>query len=1459
MADVDLAGNVPLVLLPVRVEVRSTPDQAALRVRIFPDTIHTESLDEGLSDRERAAGVKYWEAVWSDVHATEPWLALLKSVGARRAPWVAQALRPTNLAARPADAPLFPAVSPRSTRPAVARTLPDRFFVRVEQDGADPVTTEGAEIPDELPVGLADRSELTALTIDGMDLPPVDESLRWLVDYAEAQRVGMAVTVALPLPGHTVRRLVVYGVRGALDPAQGAARLERLLRSHRFTDGAEFVAQGTPTNNTESARTDWSRRTPPGPPDLAGDSAPGAGANATVTAAALGVDPALLATLPRAHDGEQSRAAAFHTALWTTTWGDAIEHLTRGGRANGDERLSSAGLDAVRDHWVEFVRGRGPLPVLRLGRQPYGVLPVVATNGSWRPLRGGFVENRLVPFLDQQVRWMWREATAAVATVMNRPLDEALPEILGTDAALIGLRVRTALTPDSVFETAAALTLPDLGPHAAQKQVRNTLDVLAGVEIGPLDDAVSLGKKTRSLALPLVHETDTAFVAGLLEPEPAPMPHRSVLQVLLAHAAEVERHHRGSLAPPEMHGRLREATDGAHADFDRGLVFGALDAVFEAQAFDDPIVAEAAEHLTERLGRLDMHALADRHPIPALAPATIIEQVAGREPSFDRLRSDLGIQLIGEIFHVARRAAAFRAALETISTISEPDERRLLLAETLDCCSHRLDAWITSAASLRLRDLRVSGARGTFLGAYGWLDNIELRTPTPAGQIEEAEVLHDGADGGYIHAPGLTQAATAGVLRSGRLTHRRGDPNDSALDIDLSSTRVRDAIALLDGMRRGQTLGALLGYRLERRLHERSGGPLELDRFIYVLRTLAPLRGGKLTEPGVAVQESLAASDVVDGLVLREIPWATVLDKLNRGPEDLPHYIPAGSWRPPEPDEADAVQAAIEELKRTLDAVADLLLAESVHQVVTGNPARAAAALDALGAGEAVPPEPDVVRTPRTGTSIQHRVAILVPEPPPAATPGWDTGAPRARAEPRLEVWAQGALGDPAFITVAVDRPETLADAGLAALDVLYDADGDAASTSSLGARLRGRLGLGPEADLSPLARTWELAGMLRSLLATGRALDGADVGLPTQDDAVGRVPNGAEILARAAAAVDALAAAADSVLGPDVTALAPFGIPAPVVSDTLPLSEAEQGAAREALVAQARGRVTAAQLLLARTAPPPPAEPLAPRVVAELAAQVLAAVFGAGFVAVPVLSAPPPGEADPWADAVGPSGVRARPGADIRPWLARAGTLRAATGAYGETLLVREAVGGRPLLRVVQTPAGGYGTWAGREFPDSRPPLVPLAAMVAEVTGDPEPDLAGAVAGVVLDEWSEVVPQQLKRGDPANPEFVNVTTTGVALNANAPGARPPQAILVALSPDGGAWTGERLVAVLDETRVLAQMRCVTLEQVPFVARYLPALYFRDWSLQGEPAIDWNVVSSVYDQDSVTKFLQVEQ
>src|SRR5204863_8483255 len=104
---------------------------------------------------------------------------------------------------------------------------------------------------------------------------------------------------------------------------------------------------------------------------------------------------------------------------------------------------------------------------------------------------------------------------------------------------------------------------------------------------------------------------------------------------------------------------------------------------------------------------------------------------------------------------------------------------------------------------------------------------------------------------------------------SAYLTHNPDAGGTSAFAIDLSSARVRKGLALLDGVRSGQPLGALLGYRLERLLHESERG---LGRFVLSLRTLAPLAGGKLTDraeaPPQQAREAVSAVNVVDGVAL---------------------------------------------------------------------------------------------------------------------------------------------------------------------------------------------------------------------------------------------------------------------------------------------------------------------------------------------------------------------------------------------------------------------------------------------------------------------------------------------------------------------------------------------------------------------------------------------------------------
>ncbi len=209
---------------------------------------------------------------------------------------------------------------------------------------------------------------------------------------------------------------------------------------------------------------------------------------------------------------------------------------------------------------------------------------------------------------------------------------------------------------------------------------------------------------------------------------------------------------------------------------------------------------------------------------------------------------------------------------------------------------------------------------------------------------------------------------------------------------------MRSAAALADGVRAGQSMAALLGYQFERGLHEGHPG-LELDRFIGPFRDRFPLLSGRLTEIAQGTNADLVeARNVVDGLALVE---ATSSQAYPYGIPGLP-----GPFTP----EAVAVQTEIVHLNDALDAVADLLTSESVHQAVHGNLARTQGAQQAL-TSPAPPPEPEILRTPRTGRVLTFRVALALDA---AAVSGWTaTLSPRARANPQLNHWLAQHLPEP--------------------------------------------------------------------------------------------------------------------------------------------------------------------------------------------------------------------------------------------------------------------------------------------------------------------------------------------------------------------------------------------------------------------------------------------------------------
>ena len=90
----------------------------------------------------------------------------------------------------------------------------------------------------------------------------------------------------------------------------------------------------------------------------------------------------------------------------------------------------------------------------------------------------------------------------------------------------------------------------------------------------------------------------------------------------------------------------------------------------------------------------------------------------------------------------------------------------------------------------------------------------------------------------------------------------------------------------------------------------------------------------------------------------------------------------------PNSEEFTHLDTQLQALDEMVDAVSDVMVAESVYHVVQGNPLRAGATLDAIATGEMPPPELEVVRTPRTGIGLTHRMLVLFSMSPDMAASG---------------------------------------------------------------------------------------------------------------------------------------------------------------------------------------------------------------------------------------------------------------------------------------------------------------------------------------------------------------------------------------------------------------------------------------------------------------------------------------
>ena len=697
----------------------------------------------------------------------------------------------------------------------------------------------------------------------------------------------------------------------------------------------------------------------------------------------------------------------------------------------------------------------------------------------------------------------------------------------------------------------------------------------------------------------------------------------------------------------------------------------------------------------------------------------------------------------------------------------DPGTLEWLLRETLGLGAHRLDAWATSLARERLDRLRTARPQGIQVGAFGWVTGLEPTTETRTSA-------------GFIHAPSMAHATTAALLRAGWEAHGSNDAASPAA-IDLRSDRVRTASWLLEGVRQGQPLGNLLGYRFERNLHDRSA-----DADITIVRAAV-----------------LAADDRANARPDTPVDGIALLD-LWRG---------EGLHQP-----SDAVVQALEDLEAAFDAVGDVGLFEAVHQLAAGNGARATAMLDALSTGTIAPPELRAPRTPRSATSVSHRVLVLLDPAAPAPGAGWEKGV-RDSVAPALEAWVASLLPAPSavhFSATGTAGPAalTLQSLKLAALDAIYAVGSDPTIASpALCTLAAGAMSSATAVTVDPadapagavsLADFGVLALEIRRILEGLRPADARDLRPAAQagdpDVDLGPSLDAADGLLRL---LDSHSDGLDD--GIDDPNLA---LQVAEVGYWARIGVSNGGAPADVAAATALQELVAARLATC-TAISVDSTDRAPGLEARLGA-----LFGRRL---PLLGrftiAGMPADPDTGA-AAGPVVDLGGPPADATPeavdeWIDAVGRVRADVGSLATAGVLSQLLGGGGLtLSAGQQPLVDGEPWAATGRPAGAGRLSVVAA--STLAGPRRP--GQAACGFVVDRWSEPVP---------SPDQV----TGLAFQFDAPGARAPQAWLVAVTPDDEPWSLTLVTETLLETLDWAALRGVGPEDLVDYGRSIPATF----------------------------------
>ncbi len=1040
-----------------------------------------------LAGAQASAISTYWQSVWlADGDATKVNAAtavLNAAVGSATATELIVDYAPFNLSDTP-TAPLtkstvalsvaflvFPADPPTnqqtwSQAPQV-RQFPDRFVVLGFNGSTQTLEAVGGPVTLPLYTGPDPSADPTVdptscIHPDGPDLF-IPDQLQWMVDFDRAVAAGMALAIPLTAVQYAagLTRLLVIGLQLGTTANDGAAGLQELLEHHQWSRSGFFLLpQGTPTHNTtgssagsnleDDADTSFDDRENRSLFQIVSD--PTQKQDGQWLAEFLGLDPNFIAGVHGCLGVDQMQARAMQTALWPATFGYWMDTLFTPNPGT-TSIFSDDAIAQARAFFTSYVSGRGPLPAIRIGGQPYGILPTTAFSRIQWYQSGIFLTAVSQSFLGALYNLLrnidadWTQMSQSVSWV-GAPGDphQTLLNILALQPSSVEYFSRNAQSLVLLFNMMNRFALGPVWFNALT--ARN-------VETDPVALLKRLGYTGTALPDVLNHFflTDNPQITTIIDDRPL-----SETTLIRSYTDDGRNYIQWLIdAASTSLDTLREETGFTNNQSPTALLYLFLRHALMLGYYDsgynfhrDAGFLSPTELLAMRSEPSFVHvAETTRSSESRFAALYKTESRITGSPTLQV--SDYIVEQLATASETANLASQI-SALKILVDASTAELERLF-AEHVDTCSYRYDAWLLGLVNQRLESQRAitesnrQQRLGLYLGAYAWVENLHPSTDVlspvqlPADLATQFSgtppLVSDANNGGYIHAPSMSHAGAAAVLRSGFLAAQSDAGNNGALSVNLSSDRVRVALTLIEGIRTGQSLGALLGYQFELGLHD-DYQLAEVDKFIYPLRQQFPLVANALAStktPATTPIQAIEARNVVDGKKLVDQITTSGIKTYPWGVTGLPAASTA---------EQTALDGTADDLLNSYDAIADLALAEGVYQAVQGNYDRVASTIAAYTTGN-FPPEPAIVNTAPPGVTLTHRFGIQFRSgltAPSGATP-------RAQAEPAIDDWLSGMLPPLSHIVCNVtwtdpvtNTPQqhklTLAELGLRPIDALY-------------------------------------------------------------------------------------------------------------------------------------------------------------------------------------------------------------------------------------------------------------------------------------------------------------------------------------------------------------------------------------------------------------------------------------